>query len=665
MGLRKRLLVIGVGLTFAAISQTGVVAWITSRQVTAISVAGSTQLADSDLGHLAANVAWMCESAASLLARSALTNLNVARAALERSGGMRLNPGDTVVWNAVNQFSKQASPMVLPKVLIGSTWMGQVTAFAQKVAVVDEVRSLTDGTCTVFQRMNERGDMLRVATSVAGSDGKRAVGTFIPAVNPDGQKNPVLAVVLGGERFAGRAFVVNQWYSSAYEPIRNEKKDIIGMLYTGVPEKAAVDPIRQVILDTKVGHGGYVYVLNATGSTRGQYVISKGAGRDGENVWDARDASGSLFIQRICATATRLKPGEIAAERYLWKNADEAAAAYRVVRFTYFQPWDWVVGVSIPEREYAAVPNAIARRSRAGLGLLAAVGFLVCVGAGAIWYMTSRRLIAHLEPLTRELNGAAEQIDSAAGQVSAGSQNVAQKASEQAVNVQATMLAGNRVHALARENAEMARTASELMGGAAQEIARTNQTLEQMSGSMAEIGASSAQVAKAVGAIDEIAFQTNILALNAAVEAARAGSAGAGFGVVADEVRSLSQRVVAAAGDIKELIKLAVARAQHGTSTLDGMAQAVKQLIATAERVRSLVQEVNAASTEQLSRASELTGALARIDGLTQGTTVHAEESAAAGEELSAQASSMHALSRRLSDVIGAVAAETPRSWGD
>jgi hypothetical protein len=600
MGLRKRLLVIGVGLTFAAVSLTGVVAWITSRQVTAISMAGSTELANSDLGHIAANLISMCESSARLLERAALTNLNVARVALERAGGMHLAQGETVTWNAVNQYTKEAAPVVLPKVLIGSVWMGQVADFARSVAVVDEAQKVTDGTCTVFQRMNERGDMLRVATSVANGDGKRAVGTFIPAVNPDGQRNPVLARVLRGERFAGRAFVVNQWYSSAYEPIRDEKKDIVGMLYTGVPEKVAVDPIRQVMLNARVGQGGYVYVLNATGTTRGHYVISKGGGRDGEDVWDASDAAGNRFIQRICERAVKLKPGEIGSERYPWKNADDAEAVYRTVRFAYFQPWDWVVGVSMPDSEYAAVPNAIAQRSRAGLVMLAIVGFFVCLGAAVIWYATSRRLIAHLEPLTHELGDAAAQLNAAAGQMSAGSQSLVREASEQAVNVQSTMSSGTRVHTLAQENARMAGTVADLMGAAAQEIVHTNQTLQQMSGSMAEIAASSRKVAKVVATIDEIAFQTNILALNAAVEAARAGEAGAGFAVVADEVRNLSQRAAAAAHDIKDVIDQSVDRANHGTATLDGMAGAVKQLIATAERVKSLVAEVNTASTEQL-----------------------------------------------------------------
>ena len=97
--------------------------------------------------------------------------------------------------------------------------------------MVDKVKELVGGTCTIFQRMNAEGDMLRVATNVEKLDGTRAIGTYIPHTNPDGRANPVIAAVLRGETFTGRAYVVNAWYVTAYQPIwdaRREQGDKIG-----------------------------------------------------------------------------------------------------------------------------------------------------------------------------------------------------------------------------------------------------------------------------------------------------------------------------------------------------------------------------------------------------------------------------------------------------
>ena len=100
---------------------------------------------------------------------------------MEESGIMQVSPGSVVNWEARNQVTKAVSSISLPKVMIGGTWLGQIRDTEMQVPVVDSVRRITKATSTIFQRMNRQGDMLRVATNVIGDDGKRAIGTFIPA----------------------------------------------------------------------------------------------------------------------------------------------------------------------------------------------------------------------------------------------------------------------------------------------------------------------------------------------------------------------------------------------------------------------------------------------------------------------------------------------------
>ena len=137
--------------------------------------------------------------------------------------------------------------------------------------------------------------------------------------------------------------------------------------------------------------------------------------------------------------------------------------------------------------------------------------------------------------------------------------------------------------------------------------------------------------------IDEIAFQTNILALNAAVEAARAGDARMGFAVVADEVRNLAQRCAQAARDTAGLIEGSIAKSSDGTIKVNQVAAAVRGLTELAERLRDLVDEVNHSSEEQRKRIELVTRSVGQMKQVTQKNAANAQQSAAAGEELSVQ----------------------------
>lgn len=282
--------------------------------------------------------------------------MEVARDLYHRHGSTSF-ADEKVQWDAVNQYSQIASPVELPLMVVGETPLRKNSDSGTLTPIVDDVKRLTGATCTIFQRMNESGDMLRVATNVEKLDGTRAIGTFIPRTNPDGQDNPVITSVLNGETYYGRAFVVNAWYVTAYEPIWDDAHSrIIGVLYVGIKQEN-VNSLRAGIMGMVVGKSGGVTILGAQGRDKGKFIISAGAKYDGTTILDRKDESGQSYGKAIIDAALNLKTSDEAAIpvdfiRYAAERTQTGDLRMKTVAIAYYAPWDWVIAADYFEDDF-------------------------------------------------------------------------------------------------------------------------------------------------------------------------------------------------------------------------------------------------------------------------------------------------------------------------
>ncbi|MBF0406103.1 MAG: Cache 3/Cache 2 fusion domain-containing protein [Candidatus Riflebacteria bacterium] len=193
--------------------------------------------------------------------------------------------------------------------------------------LIDEISKLTGVRSTIFHRLNEKGDMLRIGTSVISKEGKRAIGTVIFAQDENGVANTVIKNILDGKNFVGRAFVVDAWNATAYEPMYSDSGKVNGMLFVGIPEKDFQKSIVETVVNHSFGKTGKAFILDSKGG-----IIAKPDG-----VAEAENTS-TLIPENIKSELLSKKAdGKIDIIEYSKEGET------RFVFFAYYQSWDWVI----------------------------------------------------------------------------------------------------------------------------------------------------------------------------------------------------------------------------------------------------------------------------------------------------------------------------------
>jgi methyl-accepting chemotaxis protein len=291
-----------------------------------------------------------------------------------------------------------------------------------------------------------------------------------------------------------------------------------------------------------------------------------------------------------------------------------------------------------------------------------AVALIAAIG---IAFLIIRSTTRALGEITVALAAAAEQTAAASGQVSAASQSLAEGASEQAASLEETSASIEELSSMTKRNADGSRQAKDTATATRASADTGAEQMKAMQAAMQAIKAASEDITKILKTIDEIAFQTNILALNAAVEAARAGEAGAGFAVVAEEVRALAQRSATAAKETAAKIEHSVTQSAQGVQISAEVAKSFAEIQARIQELDKLVGEIATASQEQSLGISQIGTAISQMDKVTQANAANAEETAAAAEELSSQAAMQQNAVRDLQALTGVRSNSPKHSFPD
>ena len=267
-------------------------------------------------------------------------------------------------------------------------------------------------------------------------------------------------------------------------------------------------------------------------------------------------------------------------------------------------------------------------------------------------------------------------ISSATTELSAQIEHSDQGVAESAQRLSEAATAMNEMNATVQEVARNASSASSASGETKRKAEAGSRAVEkvvhsigdvhtkslELKDDMTQLGEHAQDITRIMGVISDIADQTNLLALNAAIEAARAGEAGRGFAVVADEVRKLAEKTMSSTNEVSNVISAiqestaksmasvdeAVQRIGEATELAGQSGRALQEIVATAEATADQVNAIAAASEEQSAASEEINHSILECDGMSRQIAEAMSESARAVSDLVSQTQGLAELIRKM-----------------
>ncbi len=469
--------------------------------------------------------------------------------------------------------------------------------------LLDELKSRMGCEVTIFE-----GDTRAYTTVI--QDGERVVGTKLSSSLSG-------TVLQQGQSYVGKAIILDEEYLCSYVPTRDAAGNINGLIFAGI---SGTEASRQILLTVILSSVVSLIVIAICIMVLAAYLKK----------------TVSAPLAEITRVAGYLEQGHLGLSsgeeiRVGVRSNDEIGELGRIFEETILRLRSYI-------GEIAGVLDSIAGGDLTNSAQQDYVGDFMSIKESL------DSIVARLNDTMYQIRNSAEQVASGSDQVSTSAQALAQGATEQASSVEELSATISDISENAQRTAQATREAGQFVEQAGAQLGISVEYVKNLNLAMERISSSSQEISKIIAAIENIAFQTNILALNAAVEAARAGSAGKGFAVVADEVRNLANKSDEAAKATKDLIESSIAAVSEGSDVVSKVTEALERTSESAGGVTAKMSIVVEEVESQTVSISQITEGIDQISGVVQNNSATSEQSAAASEELSSQASLLKGL---------------------
>lgn len=399
-----------------------------------------------------------------------------------------------------------------------------------------------------------------------------------------------------------------------------EKNEVLGVLFAIIKIEVLN---KQFIASIRVGISGYAYMFNSAGTVLAHpdnSLVLKSNIHDFDFGKQMIQTHNGLFF-------------------YTFKGVKKMAA------LNTNPETGWRIAVAADSNEVFAPVRTMRNNN-------IAIALSVILLTALVIRWTVKTLVTPIHRIITGFSNTSAQLCAASEQITAASISLAEGAAEQSASVEETSSVLEEINIMTQHNADHADRSESLMNESDQVIAEAGRVIKELSLSIQEAARAGEETNHIVKTIEQIAFQTDLLALNAAVEAARSGTDGAGFAVVAGEVRNLAMRSGEAAQNTSALLQGIVTNIRKGSSLIIKTGEAFAQVAESAVRVRGLLGEITQASDEQAQRIRQASLSSGEIETVIRQNAANAEEFASSSEEMYMQADRMKAFADELAALI-------------